>query len=203
MDTKKPTPEETLFAVIQGKPHAPLRARAPALSVALVRRQLAAFIGPLELPRVNRLLAVVVAVLGISCLIAPLLTQPSLDRLMNQANAQSVPFVIAEPLEGMKPLADYSQALREKDPFRVEGTPAAGEPSVESPPRPSQLQSALTDLKLVGISWGDEPTVMIEEQSTHQTHFLKTGHTIGPFTVHEILRDRVMLRAGGQDMELF
>lgn len=203
MDTKKPTPEETLFAVIQGKPHAPLRARAPALSVALVRRQLTAFIGPLELPRINRLLAAAAALLGVSCLVTPLLTQPSLDRLMNQANAESVPFVIAAPLEGMKPLADYSQVLREKDPFRVGETPAAGEPSVEPPPRPSQLQDALADLKLVGISWGDDPTVMIEEHSTRQTHFLKTGHTIGPFTVHEILRDRVTLRADGQDLELF
>ncbi len=206
MESKKPTPEEKLFAVIQGAAHAPLRPRAQALSVALVRRQLTAFIGPLELPRINQLLAVVVAVLGVSCLVAPLLMQPSLVRLMNQANAKSVPFVIAEPLKGIKPLADYTHVLREKDPFRVEGPtssivqPLAG---VAPPPRQPQFQDALANLKLVGISWGNDRTAMIEELNTHETRFLRPGQSVGPFTIKEILQDRVILRAGEQDLELF
>ena len=205
MEIKKPTPEEKLFAVIQGAPHAPLRPRAQALSLALARRSLAAFIGPLELPRINRLLAVVVAVLGAACLLAPLIMQPQVERVMNRASTQSVPFVIAKPLEGVKPLADYSELMREKDPFQVGSATPAGQPtaSTNPQPRPQQFQDALADLKLVGISWGDDPTVMIEELSTHETHFLKTGQSVGPFTVKEILQDRVMLRAGEQDVELF
>lgn len=206
MELKKPTPEEKLFAVIQGEPHASLRPRSPAASLALVRRQLTALIGPLELPRINRLLSLVVVGLGVLCLLAPLVMQPQLERFVNQANAQSTPFVIAKPLQGVKPLADYSQLLQEQDPFRLAGA-AGGERSPASPatqaPSTPQFQDALADLKLVGISWSSDPTVMIEELSTRETRFLRPGQTVGPFTIKEILPDRVILRAGGQELELF
>ncbi len=205
MELNKPTPEEKLFAVIQGEAHAPLRPRPQALTLALVRRRLTALVGPLELPRINRMLSMVVVVLGVSCLIAPLVTQPQLERFVGQANAQNAPFIIGKPLQGVKPLADYSDWMQAKDPFHVGAAATAGQPSSspEPPLRPPQFQDALANLKLVGISWGGDRTAMIEELSTHETHVLRPGQIVGPFTVKEILQDRVILHAGTQDMELF
>ena len=205
--TQKPTPEEKLFAVIQGAQHPPLRSRAQALSLAGMGARMSSLIGPLDLPRVNQLLMGVIGVLGLMCVVNPLLMQPQLDRLMEGAHLRATPFTITPPLQGFKSSQEYVDLIRDKNPFRVEEPVVARQASPTetapvSPPQPD-FQSALSNLKLVGISWGPDPTVMIEETETKQTHFLKPGSTVGPFTIKEILPNRVILRAGDKDYELF
>ena len=207
MAGSKPTPEEKLFAVIQGAAHPPLRSRAQAVSLAGFGSQLRTLIGPLDLPRVNQGLTGLLVLVAVWCLINPLLMRPRLDRLLEQAKLRATPFAIAPPLQGLRPFEDYTQLMQQKDPFRVGelAVVTQGPLPDETPPVPAQpdYQGALAKLKLVGIAWGPEPTVMIEETATQQTHFLKPGSSIGPFTVKEILPTRVILRVGEQDFELF
>ena len=207
MATQKPTPEEKLFAVIQGAQHPPLRARAQALSLASVGVRLSTLIGPLDLPRVNQALAMVIGILGLICVVNPMLMQPRLDRLMEEAHLRAKPFAITPPLQGLKSSQDYADMVRDKNPFRVEEPAVAShetppEPTPVTPPQPD-FQAALSNVKLVGISWSPDPTAMIEESETKQTHFLKRGSTLGPFTIKEILPNRVILRVGDKDFELF
>jgi len=200
----KPTPEEKLFAVIQGAPHAPLRARGGALSLAVVGGRLAAWVGPIDLPRVNGALTVILIGMGAACVFAPLAMQPRLSRVLARAEQRIAPFVLPSPLDGLKATELYVQAIRDQDPFRV-GRREAPPAPVEPPPAAQgpTAQELVSDFKLVGISWAEEPIAMIEDTNTLQTHVLKRGEALGSSTVKEILPDRVILRINEADVELF
>lgn len=200
MAVQKPTPEEKLFAVIQGAKQPPLRGRPQALSLATVGIRLSSLIGPLDLPRVNQWLTGLVIALGLLCLIGPFFMTPRMSRIIAQAHAPIPPFVVA-PLDGIRPLEEYLQGMITQDPFRVGETPRASAPSGDTPPAVSDPRALVKDLQLVGISFGEKPVAMIERQQ--QTYVLKVGESLGEFTVKEILKDRVILHVGNQDLELF
>ncbi len=200
MPSQKPTPEEKLFAVIQGAKASPLRTRAQALSLASLGGWLAALIGPLDLPRVNRALTVVMMVMGVGAL-SPFVMRPRVDRLLSRVEERAVP-AVAAPLEGLRPLEEYLPRIVEQDPFRVGRAPSSmSAPDVTPGSLASDPRQLVSGLRLVGISWGEEPTAMIEQNQ--QTFFLKVGDPIAGFTVKDIHQDRVILRMGEQDVELF
>jgi len=206
MAAQKTTPEEKLFAVIQGAAAPSPRARAQTLSIGAVFSQAQGALSSIELPRVNQALLIAIALLGAFALIAPLLMQPQMDHVLQQAAKQSVPFLMEPPLQGLKTTEDVVQLMRSQDPFHVGDTlpgaaPAAGLPPAVSPPADSH--QLLADLRLVGISFGAVPTAMIEQTSQQKTNVLKAGEQVGQFTVKEIQRDRVILQLGDQDLELF
>lgn len=64
------------------------------------------------------------------------------------------------------------------------------------------LTTLVGDLKLVGISWGEEPQAMIEDKKTKKTYFLKTGDMINKLKIDTILKDRVILNFQGERAEL-
>ncbi len=199
----QPTPEEKLFAVIQGASHPPIRGRGSTLTLAGLSKQLLAFTGSFDLPRLNQVLLVMIVFLVGWCALTPVVMWPRVDRLIFQAQQQSVPFLVAAPLEGAVPLEPMLRALREKDPFGVGPEPVVEAPALEPGLTGPNFQAALTGLKLVGVSLSPDPTAMVEESGTQQTHVLTPGNVVGPFTVKEILPDRVILRAEGEDYVLF
>ena len=64
------------------------------------------------------------------------------------------------------------------------------------------LDSLVKDIKLVGISWGEQPQVMLEDTKNNKTYFLKSGDMIEKLKVESILKDRVILIYEGQRVEL-
>ncbi len=206
MDTKQPTPEEKLFAVIQGAAHPPIRSRTQTLTLAGMGTWVQVFLATLDLPRINQGLVFVIGGLILWCVLTPLMMRTRLDQVVAQVRQQAPPFTIGPPLQGLKTLEAYTETMHQKDPFRVEPPPVVSPPTVETsptPPPPPDFHGALANLKLVGISWGPDPTAMIEETDTKQTHFLKVGNTVGPFTIKEVRPDRILLHAGDQELELF
>ena len=203
--TQKPTPEEKLFAVIQGAQQASPRARTQAMSLATVSTQVQALLRGVDLPRINRALSIVVIGLGAWCVLGPLLLRPRIDRVLQQARKYLAPFVIAPPLEGLNASTDYVARMRSKDPFRVSDATASRPqaPSAATGAPAPNAKALLADFKLVGIARGTVPQAMIEQVSQKTTHVLKAGDPIGPFTVKEVLEDRVILQVGTQEVELF
>ena len=203
----KPTPEEKLFAVIQGAKYPSVRGAAHALSLASVSAQAKAWVRTWDLPRANQALAVLVGGLALWCVATPLFMRSNIDRLIDMAKRSTPPFTIAAPLEGLHSSEEYAQLIQSQDPFHVGTTTHAAETSpAETPPqRPAEpdFSTTLQQLKLVGVSWVPDPIAMVEDTTTHQTNFLKLGATIGPFTVKEILPNHVILHAGDKDYELF
>ena len=59
------------------------------------------------------------------------------------------------------------------------------------------------NLRLVGISWSDDPDAMIEDLRSKRTFFVKRGSTIiNGIEVVAIFRDKVVLRYKGKELEL-
>lgn len=201
MTPPQPTPEEKLFAVIQGAKGSSLRARSGERSLGKIGARLWTAVGPLDLTRVNQALMGLLGMLALLCLIQPLVMRPRVSRLIHKTRELRVPLA-PPPLEGLRPLDEYVQTVAQADPFRVGETPFAPPPVATPPETPAIDPQTLTSgLKLVGISWGAEPVAMIEQGE--QTHVLKAGQQLGEITVKDILQDRVLLRIGGQDVELF
>jgi len=204
MAIQKPTPEEKLFAVIQGAKHPSPRVRTRALSLAALSTQMRAVASAMELPRVNEVLLGLIVIVGLWGVVNPFVLRPRVDRLLSQVTQQIEPFLIVPPLEGLRSAQDYVQAMTTQDPFRV-GEPSPGtQLSPRSIQTPTQTaQALLADLRLVGISHGEKPVAMIEQVSSRQTHFLNVGEVIGQLTIKEILDDRVVLQYGSQTLELY
>lgn len=198
MATPKPTPEEKLFAVIQGAQQPPIR-RAKAAAWPQLTARVASAIGPFDLPRVNQLLMALAALLALLCATTPLFMRPSISAILNAVGPQPVP-VIPKPLDGLKSLETYQEILQTQDPFRIAAAPSTAAPDEPIEPPPPDPKTLLSEAKLVGISWGAEPVAMVEQQE--QTFFLKLGDALGGLTVKEILKDRVVFETDGQDVEL-
>ena len=204
MAASKPTPEEKLFAIIQGAKASHPRTRVQAISLQTLLAEFRARVGPVDLDRVNQVLLGAAALLLVLCVLQPIALRPQMGRLLAKTRTQQVPFIMAPPLEGLRMTEEHVQAMLSGNPFRT-AEPALRAPQPEHPAEPAtpDAQGLLSDLRLVGISWGAEPTPMIEQTGAGRTHFLKVGEVVGPFSIKEILPDRVILRYGAQEIELF
>jgi len=103
------------------------------------------------------------------------------------------------PLPEARPFLYYLEMVQRRDiflPVRLK--------TIENPDEQARkaLATQLKDLKLVGISWGEDPQVIIENTKENKTYFIKTGDSVGEFKINTILKDRVILEADGQKMDL-
>ena len=66
------------------------------------------------------------------------------------------------------------------------------------------LDTALKDLKLVGIIWSEHPQAIIEQTKDGKTSLVGTGESIGPFRIKKIGKDKIVLNdaKGTQEWEL-
>ncbi|MBI4845186.1 MAG: hypothetical protein HY810_01710 [Candidatus Omnitrophica bacterium] len=65
-----------------------------------------------------------------------------------------------------------------------------------------KLKEITKDLKLVGISWSEDPDAIIEDLFLKKTYFVKKGFKIEGIIVRDIQRDKVILRYEGEEVEL-
>lgn len=69
----------------------------------------------------------------------------------------------------------------------------------------SAIESKASKLRLVGISWSDDPVkrfVMVEDTSIELTYYLQEGEKILDFTVDKISKEKVMLSQDGKEISL-
>jgi hypothetical protein len=137
--------------------------------------------------------------------LGPLVMQPQMDHVLQEAAKQSTPFVMAPPLEGLAGSEESVQRMRTQDPFRVGETVPTSQPISGQPPTGLDARSLLADFRLVGISRGAVTTVMVEQISQNKTSVLKVGDLFTQFTVKEILADHVILQevGSGEEVDLF
>ena len=58
------------------------------------------------------------------------------------------------------------------------------------------------NLKLVGVSWSNDPDAMIEDENLKKTFFVKRGSLINDVKVEAIFKDKVVLSYEGDEVEL-
>ncbi|MDD2752185.1 MAG: hypothetical protein PHN59_03565, partial [Candidatus Omnitrophica bacterium] len=93
-------------------------------------------------------------------------------------------------------MSELSQQLRSRNIFSFVPTRAvAGEFTTEVP-------VAITNYKLVGIMWSDNPQAMIEDTKEQKTYLLGNGEQLGQVKVKKIFRDKVVIGKDEQEWEL-
>ena len=107
-----------------------------------------------------------------------------------------------EPSFLKKAASYYFEKVRERDIFKMGAKPASA--AIEAPVRApsSRIIEATQHLKLVGISWSNDPDAMIEDTQAVRTFFVKRGKMIGEIKVQAIFKDKVVLSYAGEEMEL-
>ncbi|MDD5745650.1 MAG: hypothetical protein PHO30_00155 [Candidatus Omnitrophica bacterium] len=105
----------------------------------------------------------------------------------------------------LQPVDFYLKKVEERDLFRIV-TDKKGESggAFKEPDKTviSKLQEITQTLKLVGISWSNDPDAIIEDTKIQKTYFVKKGYMIDSIMVKEILKDKVILRCQGEEVDL-
>jgi len=103
----------------------------------------------------------------------------------------------------LKATSYYLEKARERDIFRMGGKAPASGSSLASRGPSQRVLEATQNLKLVGISWSDDPDVMIEDTKTQRTFFLKMGQMIdNTIKIEAVFKDRVILTCEGEQITL-
>ncbi len=165
------------------------------------KKKLAAPRRRINIAAVNRMLALAVFCLVVYVLGDTLAAAFSMQRPPNLSlQKDKIPAPRTENVSPLKESAYYLQKVASRDLFK-EGRPVKKEANreVASP----QENAAVSSLSLVGISWSQNPDVIIEDKSKQRTFFVKRGQTVGDgVKVEAIFKDHVVLNYEGQEFEL-
>lgn len=94
----------------------------------------------------------------------------------------------------------YLEKARGRDIFNM--GPKKVSPDIQRGPS-QRLIDATQHLRLVGISWSNDPDVMIEDTKNQRTLFLKKGQVIeNEIKLQAVFRDKVILSLQGEEIEL-
>ena len=160
----------------------------------------------------NRILLALVISSAVYLLIDFFLLKPTKGNFLSQvATSEKVYPVFQDPKNTAgRDFSSYEKAIQKRNPFTPPGTaappPKEGEVPAEQAPLPSNapiINQMMSSLKLVGISWGDEPLAMIEDAESTRTYFVKKNGEVKGMKVREISKDKVTLTYEGQEAELF
>lgn len=149
-----------------------------------------------DLKKVNEGLSVVLAILIISSIYYGL-RRPNLSAISGVVSAGSYQAKSANAIAPLKELAFYAEQVKKRDIFHPAANGIKGAAN-------SNLATLTKDLGVVGIyqPLDKPPEAMVEDKTAKKTYFLKEGDEIKGMKVKAILKDRVILRYGEEEMEL-
>jgi len=147
----------------------------------------------------NKVLAVVAVILFVYLTADFTLRRLDIKQFIKKVSAEKGRNFQADVKTDVRPFLYYLEMVQRRDIFSPVKLLSAENPQDEAK---KALSVLIKDLKLVGISWGTDPQVIIEDTKDNKTYFLKTGDTISKFKIETILKDKVILEAEGQKMEL-
>lgn len=101
-----------------------------------------------------------------------------------------------------KVVSYYLEKVRARDIFKM-GEKKTGGTTVEKVPS-SRITELAQNLKLVGISWSNDPDVMLEDTKAQRTYFLKKGQMLENLNLklEAVFKDKIILSCEGQEIEL-
>jgi len=220
MAKNKPTPEEQLLNLIEdteGPSSLSLKRKKQspfsfisfsALSAVVARLKLALkdwliqLKGGIDEPNLklwNKALALAAVILFLYLSADFMLRRLDLKQFTKKAAAQKARSFEQNVTPEVRPFLYYLEMVQRRDIFAPIKLKSAENPEDETK---KALATMIKDLKLVGISWGKDPEVIIEDTKANKTYFLRAGDSISSFKINVILKDKVILESEGQKMEL-
>jgi hypothetical protein len=112
--------------------------------------------------------------------------------------AKNVPFEDVPAL--IQTASYYIDKVGQRDIFKI-GLKKSTEDTAKAAPI-SAAKEMTQHLKLVGISWSNDPDAMVEDSKALRTFFVKRGHKIGGVKVEAIFKDKLILSYEGEEVEL-
>lgn len=124
-------------------------------------------------------------------------------RIQNQGqDAYAGTTQTADPFQ-KKDLQFYLAKVEARDIFQMGLRKKNGQAGDNLPGPSSKLVEATKELRLVGISWSDNPDVMIEDTGRSVTYFLKQSEVMeNGVRVRDVFKDRIVLELEGETIEL-
>ena len=103
----------------------------------------------------------------------------------------------------LKAASYYLEKVRQRDIFQLgpKKTEDSKEEAAEIGPS-GEILEATQHLRLVGISWSNDPDAMLEDTKALKTFFVKRGQMLGDVRVQAIFKDKVVLSYRGEETEL-
>lgn len=101
-----------------------------------------------------------------------------------------------------RPLSYYLEKVRARNIFKMGPRKVTDAAEVADRGPSSRIIEATQHLKLVGISWSNDPDAMIEDTKALRTFFVKRSQMIGDIKVQAIFKDKVILGYEGEEIEL-
>lgn len=201
------TPEERLLKIIESpdtrKRSVPLAAKVRSLNIGSIKewfsnlRSDKNLIKQINFSAVNKIIAVICALVTLICIFDFASGGMALAKRFKKVSSGEY---LASLEERKRPKIDVTmdeamaQAKR-RNIFTFLPTSDEAASAVNTEP-------ALSNFKLVGILWSDNPQAMIENSKEQRTYFVSKGDKIGELDVKNVLRDKVMLGKGDQEWEL-
>jgi len=153
----------------------------------------------LNLELANKILTVLCVLLVVYSIFDFIFNSKDVEKFYNKAAALKFIKQEEKDIVTLRPFLYYLTLVQRRNIFSPVELVNAVDQSKE---RKKALQDLIADLKMVGISWGEEPQAMIESKKTNQTYFLKKGETINGLKIEEILTNKVILSYEGEKGEL-
>ncbi len=113
--------------------------------------------------------------------------------------AKKPSFYSRRSISNLKELEYYLNEAKNRDIFNIV---TAKQPEPKETKNIQAIAKKTSYLKLVGISWSNNPDAMIEDTRAKKTLFVKEGDLINNILVKKILRDKVILNLEGENIEL-
>ncbi|MDD5347107.1 MAG: hypothetical protein PHT59_00680 [Candidatus Omnitrophica bacterium] len=173
---------------------------APAFGVQAVFRVFTDERNQLDIKSINRILYAVLAlsVVNYVRLVSVWAYQVKTIDLQRQTSVDaSAAMASVKEKQALRPLAAYLDKVKERNIFRMGRLVREPQGSVST-----KAQEATASLRLVGISWSQNPDAMIEDTKVQKTYFVKKGQLVADMKVEAIHKDKVVLRLGQELIEL-
>jgi len=145
----------------------------------------------------NRILIVILGGLIIFLFVDFIYLKPDFKKIYEKISALPAARLKKRDVIYLKPLSAYLDASAKRDIFN----PIAITKEDMYVERIVRLEELTKGLSLVGIFWGKNPEVMIEDTEEKKTYFLRRGQTIKGIKIDSILEDRVILEHNNETME--
>jgi hypothetical protein len=157
----------------------------------------------IDIRGINRILIIIIAVLAVyfvQGVVADLMRFKKMDSSrLGSVSAQGAAEI--KDIVGLnKALSSYVEVVSQRDIFNIGSV--AQPPAPSAPSAVSKAVEATKNFKLVGISWSNDPDVMIEDETALRTFFVKRGQMVGPVKVQAVFKDKVILSYEGEEITL-
>jgi len=223
MADKNPSPEKRLLEIIEGqngKDNAPtpLAQGNKYLSLGSLKSRLLFFKDKLKpgglkfrkpvlnLKTVNAVLQILIMLAVIALIVCAKIDFDFVNRdnMFSSGTAnESIELELVAVASLLKPEEIYLEKAKRRDIFQFADEKRKKLVDFkEDKQKETKLTTLMQDLKLVGISWSDEPDAIVENSKIKKTYFVKKGYRIDELFVKEIFKDRVILRYKGEEVEL-